>query len=203
MEVKVYEGKTKEEIIENINNELNLEENAYVYTVETTKGSLLKKSMTKMNVYLLTDLAEYSKSILDDILQKMGIETKYETKIRDNQIEIKMFSDNNSLLIGSEGRTLKSLNLILRQAIANEINVYPNIYLDVENYKEKQQKRLERLANNLAKDVIRTKIEIKMDNMNAFERRIVHNALSTNSKVTTVSEGVEPNRHVIIKLKED
>ena len=203
MEVKVYEGKTKEEIIENINNELNLEENAYVYTVETTKGSLLKKSMTKMNVYLLTDLAEYSKSILDDILQKMGIETKYETKIRDNQIEIKMFSDNNSLLIGSEGRTLKSLSLILRQAIANEINVYPNIYLDVENYKEKQQKRLERLANNLAKDVIRTKIEIKMDNMNAFERRIVHNALSTNSKVTTVSEGVEPNRHVIIKLKED
>lgn len=203
MEVRVYEGKTKEEIIENINNELNLEEKDYVYTVETTKGSLLKKSMTKMNVYLLTDLAEYSKSILDDILQKMGIETKYETKIRDNQIEIKMFSDNNSLLIGSEGRTLKSLNLILRQAIANEINVYPNIYLDVENYKEKQQKRLERLANNLAKDVIRTKIEIKMDNMNAFERRIVHNALSTNSKVTTVSEGVEPNRHVIIKLKED
>ena len=73
------------------------------------------------------------------------------------------------------------------------------IILDVENYKDKQQARLERLAKSLAREVVKTKIEVKMDNMNAYERRIVHSILSNNSKVQTISEGEEPNRHVIIK----
>ena len=114
-----------------------------------------------------------------------------------------MFSDNNALLIGKEGRTLSALTTFIRQAIFNEISIYPSIYLDVENYKEKQEKRIGILAKNLARDVIHTGVEVKMDNMNAYERRIVHNILSTNDKVTTISEGEEPNRHVVIKLKED
>ena len=135
----------------------------------------------------------------------MGIETTFEVKIRENQILIKMYSDNNPLLIGAQGRTLQALNTIIRQIINNEISVYPNIYLDVENYKDKQQARLERLAKNLAREVVKTKIEVKMDNMNAYERRIVHNILSTYNKVQTISEGEEPNRHVVIKpvVKED
>jgi predicted RNA-binding protein Jag len=65
------------------------------------------------------------------------------------------------LLIGAQGRTLQALNTIIRQIINNEISVYPNIYLDVENYKDKQQARLERLAKNLAREVVKTKIEVK------------------------------------------
>ena len=203
MEVKVYEGKELESILENIKEDLKVDENAFLYKVENKKGGLLKKTSLSVSVYLLKEVEEYAKEILKNLTKLMGIDCQFEAKIRDNQITIKMFSDKNSLLIGKEGRTLNSLTTIIRQAIYNQINIYPNIYLDVENYKEKQEKRIERLAKNLARDVVRTGVEVKMDNMNAYERRIVHNALSENSKVTTISEGEEPNRHVIIKLKEE
>lgn len=205
MEAKVYEGKELETILEEIKKELNISDNDFVYKKEEKKGSLLKKVSTKVYVYLLTDIQEYAKEVLMELTRNMGIETTFESKIRDNQILIKMYSDNNALLIGIQGRTLQALNTILRQIIMNKISVYPNIYLDVENYKDKQQARIERLAKNLAREVVKTKIEVKMDNMNAYERRIVHNILSNNSKVQTISEGEEPNRHVVIKpvVKED
>jgi len=199
MEAKVYEGKELETILESIKTELEITENDFLYKKEEKKGSLLKKGSIKVSVYLLKDILEYAKEILANITKGMGIETTFECKIRENQILIKMYSDNNPLLIGAQGRTLQALNTIIRQIINNEISVYPNIYLDVENYKDKQQARLERLAKSLARDVVKTRIEVKMDNMNAYERRIVHNALSNNSKVQTISEGEEPNRHVVIK----
>ena len=205
MEVKVYEGKELETILEEVKEDLQITDNDFVYKKEEIKGSLLKKGSTKVYVYSLTDIQEYAKDILSELTKGMGIEITFESKIRENQITIKMYSNNNSLLIGVQGRTLQALTTILRQIIMNKISVYPNIYLDVENYKDKQQARIERLAKNLARDVVKTKIEVKMDNMNAYERRIVHNILSNNSKVQTVSEGEEPNRHVVIKpvVKED
>lgn len=205
MEVKVYEGKELETILKEVKEDLQITDNDFVYKKEEIKGSLLKKGSTKVYVYRLTDIQEYAKDVLSELTKGMGIETTFESKIRENQITIKMYSNNNSLLIGVQGRTLQALTTILRQIIMNKISVYPNIYLDVENYKDKQQARIERLAKNLARDVVKTKIEVKMDNMNAYERRIVHNILSNNSKVQTVSEGEEPNRHVVIKpvVKED
>jgi len=199
MEARVYEGKDLVTILDNIKEDLQISDNDFLYKKEEKKGSLLKKGSIKVSVYLLQDVLEEAKEVLSNLTKNMGIETTFECKIRDNQILIKMYSDNNPLLIGAQGRTLQALNTIVRQIINNKISVYPNIYLDVENYKDKQQARLERLAKNLAREVVKTKIEVKMDNMNAYERRIVHNILSNNSKVQTISEGEEPNRHVIIK----
>lgn len=77
-----------------------------------------------------------------------------------------------------------------------------SIILDVENYKEKRIKSLEYLARNTAKEVSKTKIEAKLDSMNSYERRIIHEALSNNRYVYTESTGEEPNRCVVIKPKE-
>ena len=131
----------------------------------------------------------------------MGLDVTFESKIRDGQICIKMYSDLNSILIGKDGKTLSSLMLIVKQMLSVKYNIYPHISLDVENYKEKQEKRLIRLAKQIAREVIKTKVDVKLDNMNSYERRIIHNTLTNNKYVTTISEGEEPNRHVIIKLK--
>ncbi len=203
MEVKVYEGKELETILEEAKTELNITDNDFVYTKEIKKGGLLKKDTIKVNIYLIKDIQTRAKEILSDILKNMGLNCQFEAKIRENQITIKMFSDNNSILIGANGKNLIALTTIIRQAIYNEISVYPKIYLDVENYKEKQEKRIERLAKKIARDVQKSGIEVKMDNMNAYERRIVHNALTNFKNITTVSEGEEPNRHVIIKKIEE
>ena len=68
----------------------------------------------------------------------------------------------------------------------------------MEDYKDKKVARLERLAKNLARDVLKTKVAVHMENMNAYERRIVHNVLTKYKNISTVSEGEEPNRHIVI-----
>lgn len=203
MEVKTFEGKNLEELLVSSLEELNLTSDDVLYTHEETKGGLLKKGGVKLNIYTLTDIQNYVKEYLSKLTKLMGLDVTFETKRRDSQICVKMYSDNNSILIGKDGKTLSSLMLIVKQMLSNKYGIHPHIILDVENYKENQEKRLERLAKRLAREVIQSKTDVKLDNMNSYERRIIHNVLTSNKRVTTISEGEEPNRHVVIKYNKE
>lgn len=202
MEVKVFEGKNLEELITESLASLELKEEEVIINKEEIKSGLLKKTNYKISIYTLTDIQNYVKEYLAKITKLMGLDVTFESKIREQQIIIKMYSGNNSILIGKDGRTLSALNLIVKQLLSNNYKIYPHIVLDVENYKEKQELNLERIAKKLAREVVKTKVDVKLDNMNSYERRIIHNTLSNNKKVSTISEGEEPNRHVIIKYVE-
>jgi len=203
MEKYTYTGKNLDELKTNAYQELNLEENECLIKVTEDKGSLFKGQSYTLDVYKITDVAAEIKNYLSELLTKMGLETTFETKIRGEQITIKMFSSQNNILIGRNGQTLKALQQIIRQHIFNIIGVYPYILLNVENYKEKCENHLEKLAKQIAREVTKTKQPVIMDNMNSYERRIVHNTLANFKNITTFSEGEEPNRHIVVKIKED
>ena len=133
----------------------------------------------------------------------MGLSVNMEVKKRDDNVTISLYSDNNAILIGKDARTLNALTTIIKQAIYNQIGTYYNFVLDVSEYKEKQQFFIEKAAKKTAKEVARTKIEAKLEPMNSYERRIVHNALTNFRGVYTESEGVEPHRYVVIKPKKE
>ena len=95
------------------------------------------------------------------------------------------------------------MQTIIRQIVSNQINEKLSILLDVENYKEKKEKNIEYLAKKTAREVAKTKVEVTMDSMNSYERRIVHSVLADDKYVYTESIGEEPNRCVVIKLKEE
>jgi len=203
MELFVYEGKDENGVLTKALEDLELTENDILYKKETIKGGLFKGTSYKFSIIKLTDIQIYLKEFLTDILDRMGLKVSFETKIREKQINIKMFSDNNPILIGKNGQTLSALTTIAKQAIFNQIGTYPYLNLDVENYKDKQIGHLERLAKNIAREVKATKTPVTMENMNSYERRIVHNVLSQISGIKTESEGEEPNRRVVVKLKKD
>lgn len=195
-----YEGKNSEEVLSKALSELNASTDEVYYNItEETSGGLFKSKKYEVSVVLKEDVVEYIKAYLKEITTLMGINVEFETQKRENYIKVNMMSDDSSILIGKNGRTMSSIQDLLRQSIQNQIGVRINIILDANDYKEKQQKNIERLAVKLAKDVVRTKIEVKMDRMNSFERRLVHNRLTDFKGVTTISEGEEPNRFVIIK----
>ena len=197
---KVFEGKNKEELLNKALNELNASQDEVYYNVEeTVSGGLFKSKKYTLNIILKEDVVEYAKNYLKNVLDLMGINAELEVQKRDNYIKINMFSDNNAILIGKNGRTMSSMQQLLRQTIKNKLNIKINIILDVEEYKIKQQKNIERLAVKLAKDVIRTNIEVKMDSMNSYERRLVHSRLADFDGVKTESTGEETNRCVVIK----
>lgn len=203
MEVYSYEGKKETDVLNKALEDLNVTEQEILYKKEQIKGGFLKGETTKFIIAKITDIQEELKTYLQNLLEQMGLEVKFETNIRDNQINIKMFSDNNSILIGKDGKTLTALSTICKQYINNQIGVYPYINLDVENYKDKKITHIERLAKNLAREVKTTQQEVIMENMNSYERRIVHNCLTNMKGIETISEGEEPNRHVIIKPTKD
>ena len=203
MEVYVYEGKSEELVLEKALTNLNVTENDILIKKEKIKGGLFKGETFKFTVIKLSDISNSIKEFLKEILAKMDLEVEFETSMREKQINIKMFSNNNAILIGKNGQTLSALTTIVKQYVYNQIGVYPYINLDVENYKDKQIMHLERLAKNIAREVRSTKNPVTMENMNAYERRIVHNVLTNFKGVKTESEGEEPNRHVVVKPSEE
>jgi len=199
MKYELFTAKTLEEALEEAKEKLSLKEDDYVYSYEETKGKLFKAGSFSVKIYKIEDISAYLKDYLKKLTSDMGIDVNFESKIREKTIEIKMLSDNNPILIGRNGQTLKALECILMQVVNVQTNKHVRIILDVEGYKEKQIKRLERLAINLAKECVRTKTDVHMDSMNAYERRIVHNKLTDFKGVKTESIGEEPNRHLVIK----
>ena len=202
MKETVFSGKSLEEVKEEALKSLGVSESDVYFYVTKIKGGLLKKEVVTLHVITRDDLVEYVKDFLKGITKDMGLDVSFESKVRDEQITIKMYSDNNNILIGKEGKTLQALTTLVKQVIYNKINEYPYILLDVENYKEKNEERLVRSAKKIAKEVAKTKVEAELENMNSYQRRLVHNALTDFKGVYTESVGEEPNRHIVIKPKE-
>jgi len=200
MKIYTYEGKNIEELTLQALKELNVKEDEMLTDIKEETVGLLKKKKYTLSVVLKSDVLEYSKKLLKDIVEGMGIkDVIIESQRKDNYIKLTLHSSDNSILIGRDGRTLSSLQNLIRTSVSNQIGIYVNIILDVENYKVKKEHNIERLAKKLAKEVLRTKEPIAMDSMNSYERRLVHNALSNFKGITSDSEGEEPNRRIVIK----
>lgn len=199
----IYIAKTKEEAINQAISELNCKEEDIIVIEKEKKQGIFGNKKIEIEAYKKNDIINEVNDFLISTTKLMGIETQIEIKIRDNTINMRMFSDHNPILIGKDGQTLSAFQTIIKQMMLTKYNIKLNIILDVENYKSKQNKNLEFLAKRTAKEVSRTKIEAKMDPMNSYQRRIVHNAISKFEDVYTESVGKEPNRCIVIKPKED
>lgn len=204
MEKHRFVGKTKEEAIENAKIGLQeLEENLIIKEVAEQKGGLFKSKKVEIEVVERREVAQEIKNYLSKLLKDLGFSVNIEVKTKENVPTYTIYSDNDALLIGKNGKNLQALSIIVSQYIKKEIGESYKFLIDVNAYKEKHERALVRLAKNVAKEVAQTKIAAKMDSMNSYERRIIHNALANNKKVYTESEGEEPNRYVVIKPKED
>lgn len=199
MEKYIYEAKTEEEVILTALNELNVKEDELLYKINEETSGLLKKKKYVMEVVLKSDVLEFSKNFVKNVIEGMGLTVNLETRRTEQNLQIKIYTDNNGIIIGKNGRTLTSIQTILRQAIYAKTGIYVNIVLDVENYKEKVARNIEFLAKKLAREVQKTKMDVKMDSMNSYERRLVHEVLKDFKGIKTESEGEEPNRSVVIK----
>ncbi len=193
------QAKSVEEAIRKAEEKLNASRTEFIYNIVEEKTSLLKGKTYTIKAVTYEQLTSDIEEFLKQIISPFNINLTTKALFKDGIINIDMSSQNNPILIGKNGQTLKALETILKQNIFNEYQQYLNVNLDVENYKEKRIANLERLAIKIAKEVRATKVETSLDNMNSYERRIIHNRLSNFKGVKTISEGEEPNRHIIIK----
>jgi len=176
------------------------ESNLYIKEIESSTKLFNKKSV--IEVIKKDDVVEHIKELIKDIITSMGLTVNMEVKKREETLNITVYSDNNAVLIGKNAKTLDALNTIIKQSVYNEIGENYKFVLDIGEYKQKREWNLEKMAKQIAREVARTNVLAKLDPMNSYERRIIHNTLTNNKKVYTESEGEEPNRYVVIKPKE-
>ena len=200
MDKHIFTGKTKEEAIQKAIETLQeLENNLIIKVKEEQKGGLFKSSKVEIEVIEKRDIVKYIKDFIITTLKNAGYTVNVEVKSKEEVPTYTIYSDNDSLLIGKNGKNLSALSLIVKEHIIKETGHSYKFIIDVNDYKEKNNQRIERLARKLAREVKLTKDEVKLDPMNSYERRLIHNALTNNKYVTTESEGEEPNRYVVIK----
>ena len=201
MKKYTYQAKTFEEAkSQALSALMEQENNLYITEIESSNKLFNKKSV--IEVIKKSDVVEHIKELIKNITNDMGLSINMEVKKREESLNITIFADNNAILIGKDARTLNALTTIIKQSVYKEIGENYKFVLDVSDYKQKREWNLERMAKQIAREVAKTGVNATLDPMNSYERRIIHETLSHNKKVYTESTGEEPNRCVVIKLKE-
>ena len=152
----------------------------------------------------IRDIEERAFVFLRDVFASMNlgevqITSKYNTT--DGCLEVAFEGEDMGILIGKRGQTLDSLQYLTSLVVNKGKADYIRVKLDTEDYRRRRKETLENLARGIAYKVKKTRKPVVLEPMNPYERRIIHSALQGNKFVETVSEGEEPYRHVVVKLK--
>ena len=196
-----YEGKNleflKEQCLEELNETL---ENVYFSSEEIDAG-LFKGKKYVLEVISKNDIKEYIKNYINELSNNLNIKINCEIRFDENNIKVMLVSDNNNIIIGSGGKNLDAIQILIRQSCKNLNKFGIKIVVDASNYKGKKEKYLQREIKNICKEVLNTKVEVKLDPMNSYQRRLVHSIVGEFENLESVSFGVDPERYTVIKYK--
>jgi spoIIIJ-associated protein jag len=143
--------------------------------------------------------------IIIDYIKKiyacMDIDVEVEVTGREDTLLVDIKGEESSVLIGRHAESLDALQTIVNIVLTKETGEHTRVILDIENYRSRREESLISYAKKMAQKVINRRRSIKLDPMNPYERRIIHSALQENDKITTFSEGEDPNRRIVLALK--
>ena len=138
---------------------------------------------------------------LKDIVGKMGLDVGTKVYKNDECIFIEIDGPDSRTVIGKRGQTLDSIQYLTNLVMNKDREEYIRVIIDVEGYRTRREKTLERLALKLAKKVQKSGRSVRLEPMNPYERKVIHATIQDMNGVTTRSEGEEPYRRVIIDRK--
>ena len=197
-----FEAKSLDEAKKHAEQELRVNRKYITFDTEERRGMLGLKKTLSVTAKVDVDLLKIGEETLQDMFENMGIEASVKaSNPTDNEFTYEIDSNENPVLIGKNGKTLDNIQFYMR----NLLNLFSDerviVLVDVGGYKANRKKQLEILATKTAKEVAKTKVEVKLDPMNAYERRIIHTKLADWRDVVTKSEGESNNRYLVIKPK--
>ncbi|MGG0717571.1 RNA-binding cell elongation regulator Jag/EloR [Robertmurraya massiliosenegalensis] len=144
------------------------------------------------------DPVEEAKQFLTDVSEKMGVDVQIEVLREGKQVQFILSGDKIALLIGKRGQTLNSLQYLTQLVINRFSDQYFHVLLDAEDYRKRRNETLVHLAERLAQKALKSGKKVALEPMPSYERKVIHTALMENGRIKTYSDGVEPNRHIVI-----
>ena len=222
----IFEGRTTSEAIENGLKELKVSKdkvNIKVLESEEKRSffSILTPRIVKVEMELKRPAVEekheekkYNPSeenvkivkermekFLDEFLKVAFSDIKQIIEVKDSAVYIELQGSESSKLIGYRGEALNALQTILTTIANKGMSERVRVILNIAGYKEKREKTLQELAQKVSKTVLKTGKSITLEPMTAYERKIIHNALQKNNRITTHSIGEDPHRRIVIEKK--
>lgn len=155
----------------------------------------------RVRVSFRTSREDEAYNFLENILSLMNMDVEIEKSEDEDAIMLRVSGVDSGIIIGRRGETLDALQYLTSLAVNRQSDDYKRIVIDIENYRQKREDTLVRLAYRLAEKVVRYRRAITLEPMNPYERRIIHASLQENNKVETHSIGEDPNRKVVITPK--
>jgi spoIIIJ-associated protein len=134
---------------------------------------------------------------IEGLLEAMDVDGEATAEIRDRRVYVSVEGQEAAILIGHHGQTLDAIQELLRSAVQRQVRARVWVTLDVQGYRERRKEALRERAREMAARAL-DEGEMELEPMNAFERKIVHDAVGEITGVTSFSEGEEPYRRVVI-----
>lgn len=200
----IFTGKTVEDAVEEGLKALGITaEQADIEVLEEGRRKLIGSVKAKVKVTKKLTDGERAAGFIDGLMKILKIPAFNEVVADDEKIVIEIKTTNTSAVIGRRGEVLDAIQCIAG-AVANiGREEYRRVVVDCENYRAAREEKLKAVALAKAKKAVETKRRVSLDPMSPYERRVVHSALADNENVTTVSDGKEPLRRVVIIPKDE
>lgn len=146
---------------------------------------------------------EGARAFLEGVMKILHLDGVVDITQDENSARIEILGEDLGILIGRHGETLNALQFLTGIVLAREVKGRKaSCTLDVEGYRVRREKTLQALAQKMARKASLERRNIALEPMLPHERRIIHMALQNNPYVTTVSQGKEPMRKVVISPKD-
>ncbi|MCM2535619.1 protein jag [Neobacillus pocheonensis] len=154
-----------------------------------------------VKVTVIHDPLEEAKKFLIQVSEKMGAPVEIEVRRDGKQVLFILTGEKIALLIGKRGQTLNSLQYLTQLVINRFSYQYLTLILDAEDYRKRRNETLIQLAHRLAQKALKSGKDVALEPMPSYERKVIHTALSENTRVKTFSDGSEPHRFIVITPK--
>ena len=145
------------------------------------------------------DAGATATEFLSGLLEAMGLDADISFEVEPDRAVVDVTGANLGLLIGRRGQTLDALQELTRSAVQRRLRARARLLVDVEGYRARRRASLAEYARAMATRAKERGTEIELEPMNAYERKIVHDAVADVEGATSFSEGDEPDRKVIVR----
>lgn len=194
-------GKTIEEAMKDALNQIGtVQENVDIEVLDEPKKGFLgfggKPARIKVTKKL--DIMEQTSTFLQEVISNMGVEAEIEGRREDRDLYFTLSGEKIAILIGKRGQTLNSLQYLTNLAANRFSDRFVRVVLDAENYRERREETLKKLADRLADKAMVTKRDIQLEPMPSLERKVIHLYLKDKKGISTHSDGNDPHRRVVI-----
>jgi spoIIIJ-associated protein len=169
---------------------------------EMTSGEELDSSAESTDDLDLQEQADSMADFVEELLDRMGIDAIAEPTMHHGHVYVDIVDgpeDDMALLIGRHGQTLDAIQELARTAVGRRLDDRIRVLVDVGDYRKRQEDRLIEGARQVAERVQSTGTEERLDPMNAYERKLVHDVVAEFEGLESVSEGVDPDRFVVVR----